>query len=82
MLSEALEGKLNGVDFQRDDYFGLAIPQHVDGVPDEVLIPRNTWDDKEAYDKKAEKLAQMFAENFKKFEGEASSELIKAGPKV
>jgi len=82
MLSEALEGNLNDIDYKLDDFFGLAIPEHVEGIPNDVLVPRNTWDDKKAYDKKAQKLAKMFAENFQQFEGEASEALIKAGPKV
>lgn len=82
MLSEALEGQLENAEFEIDPIFGLAIPKHVEGVPDDVLVPRNTWNDKEAYDEKAEELAEMFAENFEQFKGEASDELIKAGPKV
>lgn len=82
MLSEALEGNLNEINYKLDDFFGLAIPEHVEGIPNDVLVPRNTWDDKEAYDKKAQRLAKMFAENFQQFEGEASEALIKAGPRI
>lgn len=82
MLNEALEGNLDGADIAYDPVFGLAIPTKVSGVPDELLIPRNTWDDKEAFDKKAKELAGMFSKNFKEFEEDASQELIKAGPKV
>ncbi len=82
MLSEALAGNLDGVDFEYDPVFGLAIPKKVEGVPNEVLVPRNTWEDKNAFDQKAQELADMFAKNFRKFEEEASQELIKAGPKV
>jgi phosphoenolpyruvate carboxykinase (ATP) len=82
MLSEALEGNISDATFEIDPVFGLAIPTEVDDVPNEILFPRNTWSDKEAYDKKADKLASMFAENFKQFKEEASEELIKAGPKV
>ncbi len=82
MLSQALEGKLNDATFELDPVFGLAIPTEVEGVPNDILIPRNTWNDTDAYDEKADKLAGMFAENFQKFESEASEELIKAGPKV
>lgn len=82
MLSAALEGKLKKVTFEIDPVFGLAIPEEVEGVPGDILNPRNTWYDKDAYDKKAEKLAGMFAENFEQFEEVASQELIKAGPKV
>ncbi|MEL7834839.1 phosphoenolpyruvate carboxykinase (ATP) [Fodinibius sp. Rm-B-1B1-1] len=82
MLSEALDGNLDDATFDIDPVFGLAIPEEINGVPSEILIPRNTWADKEAYDEKAKKLAAMFAKNFKQFEDEASKELIKAGPKV
>ena len=47
-----------------------------------VLIPRNTWNDANEYDIKAKKLAKMFVDNFKKFESEASDELLAAAPNV
>ncbi len=80
MVSEALAFNLNNVEFETDPVFGLAIPKKVNGVPDEVLNPRNTWNDKDAYDKKAKQLAKMFEENFKQFKGKASAELAEAGP--
>ncbi len=82
MLSEALAGNLNNVEFETDPVFGLSIPQKVEGIPDEVLNPRNTWDDKDAYDKKAKQLAEMFEENFKQFKDKASDQLAEAGPVV
>lgn len=82
MLSEALSGRLSEGAFDRDPVFELAIPAEIEGVPDEILLPRNTWDDKQAYDEKAHKLAEMFAQNFRKFKNEASQELIEAGPKI
>lgn len=82
MLSEALNGNLDEVELEQDPVFGLAIPQNVEGIPDAVLVPRDTWEDTKAYDKKAERLAEMFRENFEQFEDEASEEIIAAGPKV
>lgn len=81
MLNEAIAGKLNSGEFITEKVFGLSIPKKVEGVPDDVLVPRNTWKDKAAYDQKAAKLAQMFVDNFKKFEGRASKEIINSGPK-
>lgn len=69
MVNAALEGDLNNVETIQDEFFGLAIPQHVPGVPDQVLIPSLTWADKASYENKALELVNKFKENFKKFEG-------------
>jgi phosphoenolpyruvate carboxykinase (ATP) len=82
MLSEALAGNLDDVEYTTEPVFGLSIPTSIDGVPDEVLLPKNTWKDKEAYDKKAAELAGMFKENFKRFADEASAEVLAAGPNI
>ena len=79
MIHSALEGELNSVETVKDEIFGLEIPMHIPGVPDEVLVPRNTWEDKEAYDKTAKELAMKFHKNFEKFE-KASDEIKQAGP--
>ncbi len=79
MIHAALEGELNTVETTHDDVFGLTIPMHVPGVPDEVLVPKNTWADKSAYDLEAKALAMKFHENFKKFKL-ASNEIKEAGP--
>ena len=68
-------------DFRRAPSLALLFPTHIDGVPDEILNPRNTWEDKEAYDAQAVKLVSMFIENFKQFEDGASQEIRDAGPK-
>jgi phosphoenolpyruvate carboxykinase (ATP) len=52
----------------------------VDGVPSEILLPRNTWTDKAAYDTKARELAAMFRKNFTKYADQATEEVLKAGP--
>ena len=82
MLSEALKGNLNDVEFETDEIFGLQIPKQIKGIPNDLLRPRNTWDNKTAYDKRAKKLAQMFSDNFKQFEEKASQETIEAGPTI
>lgn len=79
MVNAALEGKLNTVKTTKDNIFGLNIPLHVPGVPEDVLIPRHTWEDKEAYDSTAQTLASQFHENFKIFKY-ASDEIKAAGP--
>jgi phosphoenolpyruvate carboxykinase (ATP) len=67
MVQAALEGELDHVETIKDEIFGLEIPLHVPGVPDDVLQPQKTWADAEAYEKKAKELAAKFRENFKKF---------------
>lgn len=67
MIQAALEGELNHVEIIKDEIFGLNIPLHVPGVPDEVLQPSKTWNDQAAYEKKAKELAAKFKQNFEKF---------------
>ena len=80
MVHAALEGDLNYVETTQDEFFGLAIPQHVPGVPDNVLVPSTTWEDKAAYENKALELVTKFKENFKKFEGFDSQLANLGGP--
>jgi phosphoenolpyruvate carboxykinase (ATP) len=75
-------GALASVATQPDPVFGLAVPVSCPDVPIEMLQPRNTWADKAAYDEKARKVASLFRENFKKYEGQASAEIRGAGPKL
>lgn len=82
MISSALEGKLENVEFTEHPIFGLKMPVECENVPSEVLNPRNTWKDKEAYDKKAETLATSFQKNFEKFEKQANVEILSGAPKA
>lgn len=79
MVEAALEGELNNVETIKDEIFGLEIPQHVTGVPDEVLQPNKTWADQAAYEAKAKELAAKFRENFKKFTSVSSDIEEKGG---
>ena len=82
MITAALEGKLDSVDFETLPMFELAIPTACEGVPSELLNPRNTWENKEEYDATSERLAEKFVTNFKKFEAETAPEILAAAPKV
>lgn len=82
MITAALEGALDNVETTLDPIFGVAIPKQVPGVPTEVLTPRNTWTDKEAYDEKAKYLAGLFVKNFEKYASGVSEEIRAAAPKV
>ncbi len=82
LITAALEGKLDNVSFHNHEVFGVQIPDECPGVPSEVLNPRNTWIDKDAYDTQANKLASKFEENFKKFKDNANKEILEGAPKV
>lgn len=79
MIHAALEGELNNIETITDEVFGLKIPVHVAGVPDEVLVPKNTWKDKTAYEDAAKSLAIEFHSNFEKFNN-VNSSIKQAGP--
>ncbi|MEX0780703.1 MAG: phosphoenolpyruvate carboxykinase (ATP) [Balneolales bacterium] len=80
MLDAAINGELDDVKFRTGTVFGLDMPLAIDGVPSEILVPRNAWPEVSAFEEKAKLLAQMFKDNFKKFESTASDEILKAGP--
>ncbi|MBE1440734.1 phosphoenolpyruvate carboxykinase (ATP) [Paenibacillus sp. OAS669] len=80
MVTAALNGSLEQAQFTPDPIFGVGIPDRVEGVPSEVLQPRTTWADTEAYDAKARELASRFIRNFEKF-ADASEAIRGAGPK-
>ena len=80
MIDAALEGKLEKVDYTTHPIFGLEMPVECDNVPSEILNPRQTWADKDAYDAKALELANSFKKNFTKFEENANQEILSGGP--
>lgn len=82
MITAALEGELNDVEFDKHPVFGLMFPTSCPNVPDEVLNPRNTWANKADYDKKANELAGSFLKNFEKFESYANDEIMEGAPTV
>ncbi|WP_282782043.1 phosphoenolpyruvate carboxykinase (ATP) [Phaeodactylibacter xiamenensis] len=82
MITDALEGRLDNVEYEQEPVFGLHIPKECPGVPSELLNPRNTWADKDAYDYRANKMAKAFIDNFRKFEDGADEEMMAAAPRV
>ena len=81
MVTAALTGEIEKSDFVTDPTFGVAVPTAIAGVPSELLIPENTWEDKAAYKAACKKLADSFVENFKKYTL-MSEEVVAAGPKA
>jgi phosphoenolpyruvate carboxykinase (ATP) len=80
MINAAISGALREAPTRRDPVFGLHVPEHCPGVPDDVLWPRDAWKDADAYDRQARRLAEMFRENFRKFEDDTHEDLTKHGP--
>ncbi|MEH6402876.1 MAG: phosphoenolpyruvate carboxykinase [Sneathiella sp.] len=82
LVNAALDGTLAEVETQKDPYFGLAMPTECAGVPSDILNPRNTWADKDAYDAKAKHLVNLFIENFEQFVEYVDDEVMKSAPKT
>ena len=81
MVSAALSGELDNVEYTLDPIFNVNIPKTCPNVPDEVLDPRNVWTDKAAYEASAKTLAAKFQENFKKY-SHMPENIVNAGPKA
>ena len=75
LLSAALDGTLKTVAFQNDPFFGFDVPAEVPGIETDLLHPRSTWKDKDAYDVQAQKLVGMFKENFEQYMPYVSDEV-------
>jgi phosphoenolpyruvate carboxykinase (ATP) len=80
LLDAALSRRLDAAEMRMDPVFGVEVPRAVPGVPRELLVPRDTWDDAEAFDRQAERLARMFDDNFARFGDSVEPCLAAAGP--
>ena len=80
IVSACQRGVLLDCNAHHLDYLNLDIPVEIPGVDSSYLNPRDTWEDKLSYDAEAKNLANLFAENFKKFE--VDNAIIEAGPRV
>ena len=75
-------GDFDQVETRKDADFGFEIPTSCPNVPAEILIPRNTWADKAAFDATKQKLIGLFQKNFQQFEANTNAQIIAAGPKA
>ncbi len=82
ILDAIHNGTLANAPTETDPTFGFEVVTECPNVPSEILVPRNTWADKDAYDQTAKKLAHLFVENFKQYEGGVSGDVKAAGAKV
>lgn len=82
MITAALEGKLDDVEYVAHRTFGILMPTSCPNVPSDVLLPRHAWKDEHEYDVKAKQLAQEFIKNFEKYADGVTEEIRAAAPKV
>jgi phosphoenolpyruvate carboxykinase (ATP) len=82
MITAAINGELDNVAYEAHPVFGMHMPTTCPNVPSEILIPRNTWTDKDAYDNTANNLADLFNKNFEKYAAQANDEILSAAPKA
>jgi phosphoenolpyruvate carboxykinase (ATP) len=82
MLRAAISGQLEQVATYTDPFFGLHVPVHIDGVPEEIMHPRETWRDKAEYDRLAHVLVSRFIENFDKKFGTLDPAMRQGGPRL
>ena len=82
IVDAVLKGKLADVPTEPDPIFSIHVPTACEGVPSEILKPRNTWEDGAAYEIQARELAKMFAENFEQFTDSTTEAVRAAGPKI
>ncbi|MGE0191096.1 MAG: phosphoenolpyruvate carboxykinase (ATP) [Planctomycetota bacterium] len=82
LLAAALGDRLDDLATVRDPWFGFEVPTSCPGVPADVLQPRGTWTDGNAYDEKAAALVEMFRKNFQRFEAGVTQPIRNAGPVI
>jgi phosphoenolpyruvate carboxykinase (ATP) len=81
MITAILNGDLSNIEYKKHTVFGLNMPKTCPNVPANILDPRNTWENKDAYDEKANELANAFTENFMQFTSNANPEILEGAPK-
>src|SRR5581483_800467 len=82
MITAAISGSLDKAKYETLPVFGLNIPTECPEVPSELLNPRNTWKNKDAYDARSVDLAKAFVKNFEQYVSAANEEILAAAPKA
>lgn len=82
IIDQIHNGSLRDAAVERDEIFGFDVVVECEGVPAEMLQPKLSWRDTDAYEATARQLAERFVENFKQYEEESSSEVVAAGPQL
>lgn len=81
-IDAILDGSIEDAEFHKDPVFGFEVPKALPGIDSAILDPKSTWSDPAAFDETASKLAKMYVENFKKYEGKGSKDYTQYGPKI
>ena len=82
MITAAMKGELEEVEYRKHEIFGLHMPTSCPDIPSKILDPKSTWESPDKYDQMANELARKFTSNFKQFESEAKKEILEAAPRV
>jgi len=83
IIDAILNHSIDSAPTKQIPYFDFTVPTQLDGVAWGILDPRDTYQDRGEWDKKAQDLAARFIKNFKKYEtNEAGKALVAAGPKL
>ena len=82
IINRILDGTIENADFHKHEVFQIEFPKVVEGVASDVLNPKESWENKEEYDKTAHKLASLFIENFHKYESDRDFDYSSYGPKI
>jgi phosphoenolpyruvate carboxykinase (ATP) len=80
IIRAVLGEQLNNIEYKKHPVFNMMMPCSCPGVPKEILNPRNTWSDKNAYDEQAKMLAGLFVANFKEYAENVGEEILSAAP--
>jgi phosphoenolpyruvate carboxykinase (ATP) len=81
-IDAILNGSIHDAEWVKDPVFGFEVPKALPGIDSHMLDPKSTWSDPSQFDATARKLAQMYRDNFKKYEGQGSVDYTQFGPKV
>ena len=79
IIDNILNGDINKSSFTKDDYFGLSIPNELDGVESKILNPIHAWENQDSFILESKKLSELFKNNFKKY-GNEVDHLTVGGP--
>ena len=81
-IDAIMDGTIHDAEWQEDEIFGFEVPKALKGIDPSLLHPKSTWKDPSKFDETARKLAQMYRDNFKKYEGVGKVDYTQYGPKV